>query len=193
VVDKLIEDFQQRTLQIDFIELVLVQNKKDSPISYKGAGYIRQTGDDVLTLRLYSIQTENIDFASHFNAHSRVKSGTLYDAADYYTLTGTAIDGSTWTAKDILPNCDWLAQSPNPVVKGTLAACVRGQRVPGGKGLRMYYFDKADIPTPIDQVKFQAVGYQFHIQKIITGDMARRALSIEIVPRSADHRRQNPR
>lgn len=56
-MEKTIADFQQRKLQIDFVEFVLIQNRADDPISYRGTGYIRQTADDVLTFTLYAVET----------------------------------------------------------------------------------------------------------------------------------------
>jgi hypothetical protein len=108
-MDKIIEAFQGGKLQIDFISLTLVQNSTNKPIEYRGAGYIKQTENDGLTVRLYSVETKNTDFVSDFNSFGRTKPGTLFNDAGYYTLTGTSIDGSVWTAQNLLPQCSWLA------------------------------------------------------------------------------------
>jgi hypothetical protein len=52
-LEKVIDDFRQRKLQIDFLEMELVQNKPGADAAaHRGKGYIRQTEDDVLTFRL---------------------------------------------------------------------------------------------------------------------------------------------
>jgi hypothetical protein len=152
---KLIEDFRQSKLQIDFIELKLTQNKGSDPVSYTGTGYIRQTDDDLLTFKLYSVRTENTNFADEFNKLGSTKSGALYQEDDYFTLIGTAIDGSSWMADSVLSVADWLASSPNPVVKGSISHCARGKRATPSRGMRMHYFEKADIPCLIDQVRYR--------------------------------------
>jgi hypothetical protein len=162
---KQIEAFQAGKLQVDFIDLALVQNTATDPIQYRGTGYIRQTEDDALTLRLYARETKNTDFASDFNTMESTKQGTLYKDSDYFTLTGTSIDGSVWSAQNLLPRCSWLASNPNPVVNADVGACERGQRSNKRSGIRMHYFRKADIPCRIDRAKFAACGYDFEVHK----------------------------
>ena len=164
-MEQIIRDFQHRRLQIDFVEFILVQNKATDPISFHGAGYIRQTDNDDLTFTLYAIETANTNFVTDSNNLERVKAGKLYNAADFYTLTGTAIDGTGWVAEDILPNCSWLGRHSNPVVRGSIARCARGKRAANARGLRMQYFDKADIPCLINDAKFTAAECEFHVQK----------------------------
>jgi hypothetical protein len=91
-LNDIIEDFRQGNLQIDFIKLSLVQNNLADPISYIGAGYIRQTAEDQLSVRLYSVETKNTDLGKDLNSLMSTKPGTLYKDTDYYTLTGTTLD-----------------------------------------------------------------------------------------------------
>lgn len=160
-----IETFQAGKLQVDFIDLVLIQNTATNPIQYRGTGYIRQTEDDALTLTLYAGETKNTDFASDFNTMGSIKQGTLYKDSDYFTLTGTSIDGSVWSAQNLLPQCRWLASNSNPVVNAAVGACERGQRSNKRRGIRMHYFGKADIPCLIDRAKFVACSFDFDVHK----------------------------
>ena len=153
-------------MQIDFLDLVLIQDKADEPISYKGKGYIRQTDDDTLTVRLYAVETANTDMASDFNCLNRAKSGTLYDETDFYSLTGTAPDGSTWTAKQLLPQCSWSFASANPIVEAYVSHCERGANSAEAKALRLHYFDKADLASLTDEAMFNACGLEFHVKKM---------------------------
>src|ERR1019366_9440037 len=164
-MQKIIDDFRRGKLQIDFLDLALIQNKADKPVSYKGKGYIRQTEDDRLIVRLYAVETANTDMPSDFNSLNRTKSGTLYDETDFYSLTGTAPDGSTWTAKHLLPQCSWSFASANPIVEAPVSHCERGATAAGAKALRVHYFDKADLPSLTDEATFKACGLEFHVTK----------------------------
>jgi hypothetical protein len=164
-MDKIIEAFQGGTLQIDFIELMLVQNTQNEPIEYRGTGYIRQTETGAMTVRLYSVETKNTDFMKDLNSVARVMSGTLYKDTDYFTLTGTTLDGSVWTAKNILPHGSWHAEQPNPIVNASVGHCERGQRSSTALAMRLHYFDKAVIPCLINRALFTACGLDFEIQK----------------------------
>src|ERR1700693_583906 len=86
---QIVADLQQHNLQIDFVEMKLVQNSLPNPISYRGTGYIRQTEDDTLALKLYSAEMENTDVSAGLRDYGRVKPGVIYDDADFYTLTAT--------------------------------------------------------------------------------------------------------
>lgn len=164
-MNKIIEAFQGGTLQIDFIELVLVQDTDTDPIAYRGTGYIRQTETDSLTLRLYAVETQNTDFMKDFNSLGTAKPGKLYRDTDYFNLKGRSIDGSVWTAKRLLPQSSWFAGHPNPIVDAAIGHCERGQRSATPTGMRLHYFDKADIPALIDKVKLVACGFNFNVEK----------------------------
>ena len=102
--DRIISDFKQRKLHIDFFELSLVQNKpRNDAISYKGKGYIQQTDEDVLAFKLYTSETRNTDIVSDSKRLSETKSGELYADDSYYTLDGISADGSEWKIEKVLP------------------------------------------------------------------------------------------
>ena len=163
-MNNIIEAFQSGTLQIDFIELVLVQDTDADPFAYRGPGYIRQTDAGSLTVRLDAVETQNTDFVNDLNGLGSVKPGTLYKDTDYFTLKGQSIDGSVWTAKRLLPQSSWLVGHP-PIVNAAIGRCERGQRSATATGMRLHYFDKADIPALVDKVKFVACGFNFDIEK----------------------------
>lgn len=163
--DRIISDFKQRKLHIDFLEMSLVQNKPGKQvISYKGKGYVQQTDDDVLTFKLYASETTSTDFAASFNSLNKVKSGELYSDDSYYTLIGIAADGAPWKAEHILPNCDWHGQHANPIVHGKLSFITGGELLPAPKSLAMHFFEKADLPVLIREVKFTAADCEFDVE-----------------------------
>lgn len=163
--NRIISDLKQRKLHIDFLEMSLVQNKSDEdPISYNGKGYIQQTEEDVLTFKLYANETLNTDFVADFKRLNKTKSGELYSDDSYYTLSGTSADGAAWKAENVLPNCDWAAHHPNPIVNGKLSSIKCGELLSNPKSLAMHFFEKADLPVLIGEVKFAAAGYRFHVE-----------------------------
>jgi hypothetical protein len=83
---KMIQALKERQLDFDCLEMVLTQNKEAIAISFSGKGYIRQTGEDLLTFKLYSNQTEHMTMSASLNELGRIRSGTLYEKSDYYTL-----------------------------------------------------------------------------------------------------------
>jgi hypothetical protein len=163
--DRIISDFKQRKLRIDFIEMSLVQNKPSKEaISYKGKGYVQQTDDDVLTFKLYANETINTDFSASFNLSTKIKSGKLYSEDSYFTLSGFAADGAAWKAERVLPNCHWHGQHANPIVHGRLSSITGGELLPDPKTLVMHFFEKADLPVLIREVKFTSAGCEFHVE-----------------------------
>jgi hypothetical protein len=162
--DRIISDFKQQKLHIDLREMSVVQNKPcKEAISYKGSGYIQQADDDVLTFKLYANETLNIDFYSSSNFLNKIQLGTLYSDDSYYTLSGIAADGAAWKADDVLPDCDWNVQHPNPIVHGKLSSITGGKLLSDPKSLAMHFFEKADLPMMIGEAKFMAAGCEFHV------------------------------
>ena len=162
--DRIISDFEQRKLHIDFLEMSFVQNKPGKEvISYKGKGYIQQTDDDILTFKLYVNETLNTDFVASFNCVNKIQSGELYSDDSYYTLSGIAADGVVWKAGHILPNCHWHGQDANPSVHGQLSSITGGDLQSNPKSLAMH-FEKADLPVLIHQVKFTVADCEFHVE-----------------------------
>jgi hypothetical protein len=164
-LEKVIDDFRQRKLQIDLLEMELIQNKPGGDaIVYKGKGYIRQTEDDVLTFRLYADEARNTDIAKSINTWHAIKPGRLYVETDYYTLKGLASDGTSWTAEQVLPQEDWLASHDKPIAHGKLRSCIRSQDRTMPRALGLYFFEKADLPCLLPTISFPAQGCTFEVE-----------------------------
>jgi hypothetical protein len=163
--NRIISEFKQRRLHVDFLEMSLVQNKPgNGAISYKGKGFIRQTQDDILTFKLYASETHNTDFAADFNWFNHIKSGQVYSDEAYYILNGIASDGSTWAAERVMPECNWHVEHPNPIVHGKLSSISGGELVPDPKSIALHFFEKADLPVQIREAKFKAAGCEFDVE-----------------------------
>lgn len=163
--DRIISNFKQRKLHIDFLELSLVQNKAgNEAIAYRGKGYVQQTADDVLVFKLYANETLNSDFVSSFNSLNGTKSGELYSDDSYFTLKGVASDGGVWRAEQVLPGRDWHNEHANPIVHGKLSSITGGDWRSDPRYLSMHFFEKADVPMLIREVKFTAANCEFHVE-----------------------------
>lgn len=187
-LEKVIDDFRQRKLQIDFLEMELVQNKPGpDAVAYRGKGYIRQTEDDVLTFRLWANDVKNMDFKKSFDVWQETVPGKLYDEGSYYTFKGLASDGTAWSAEQALPEADWLASHDKPILHGKLRSCVRNSSGTIPHTLSLYFFEKADIPCLLDEITFTAQGCTFHVEK--EDDLFRvRARSEQPLPEHFDTR-----
>ncbi|MBR1170236.1 hypothetical protein [Bradyrhizobium liaoningense] len=164
--NRIISDFKQRKLHIDFLELSLVQNTPGSrAISYKGKGYVQQTDDDFLAFTLYAEQTLNTDFSQAINESNTLRTGELYPKGAYYNLRGTASDGTIWTAEDVLPVCDWHAEYMNPIVRGKLSSMLGGELLPEPKSVALHFFEKSALPMTGREAKFRAAACDFQIEK----------------------------
>jgi hypothetical protein len=173
--ERIVSDFKQRKLHIDFHELTLVQNKPGiKGISYKGKGYIRQTDEDILTFKLYSNETHNTNWADNFNRHNRIEAGKLYSEDSYYKLTGVAVDRTVWSAERILPKSTWnVGQDDNPILHGDISTVMVGDKPPESRSITMHFFEKASLPIMISEVKFVAVKCEFHIESLDDGFVVR--------------------
>jgi hypothetical protein len=145
---KMIQALKELKLEFDCLELVLTQNKEANPISFSGKGYVRQTGEDLLTFKLYSNHTANTTISTSLNELGRIRSGTLYEKSDYYTLQLKLTDGSVWIADDILPQHGWNLDDPNPIVTGKFSSMYSTTSLAKPQHtLHLQFFDEADIPT----------------------------------------------
>ncbi|MET4356425.1 hypothetical protein ABIC08_006388 [Bradyrhizobium sp. RT9b] len=187
-LDKLIENFRQRKLQVDLLQMELTQNKEGSTaIVYTGKGYIRQTEDDVLTFKLYADEAKNTNMAASFNSWNDIVPGQVYDESAYYTLRAIASDGETWAAEQVLPQCDWLGWHDKPVVYGKLNSCVRGVPPKEPRGLALHFFERTDLPCLINEANFSAQGCTFQVTKDDEGFVVR-AKSEQALPAYFDTR-----
>ena len=164
-LNDVISDFEQRKLHIDFLEMSLTQNKSGvKVISYTGKGYVEQTDDDVLFLKMYVNETANTSLFDEFKNLNQTKSGELYPDDSYYTLSGIAADGTTWKAEHVLPACKWHVQHPNPIVDARLSSITGGELARDPKSLEMHFFEKADLPVLSRKARFTVGRYDFHVE-----------------------------
>jgi len=157
--DHIISTFRQRKLHVDFLELSLVQNKPgDDAISYRGKGYIQQTEDDILTFKLYANETRNTDFAADFNRVNETKSGEFIPREH---ITHAERHRERWIdmeCRTCLAGMAIARRAQQSIVHGKLSSVNAGELVPDPKSIAMHFFEGADLPVSIREVKFMAAG-----------------------------------
>lgn len=164
-------------LRLDCVEMELVQDGVDNPIHYRGKGYIEQTSDGGLTMKVYSTE-HNADVFGSFEQH--ITAGRFLPKTEFYSLKAVAIDGVEWTASGLYPDCTWLARHPNPVVTAEINVLAHEFALPGtGYRTRIDFFDEVDLPftdpvrtiTPfferseLGSAEFTAGDYEFTFKK----------------------------
>lgn len=163
---RIISDFRQRNLHIDFVDMLLTQKTApENAISYRGKGYVRQTEDDILTFKLYAGETTNTNFLANLDRMTGIQSGELYSDKDLYELVGTASNGTIWVAKGVIPQCDWPSEQHQPIVYSQLGSIEVGSPAANPKSLSLHFFEKADLPVPIRNARFEAARCDFHLEK----------------------------
>jgi hypothetical protein len=150
ISSEIIQALKERKLDLDCVEMVLRQNKEPDSIAFAGKGYIRQTSDDAITFKLYADRTENTTMIASLDTLNRVRSGTLYEKSDYYTLQAKSIDGAVWITESILPEHHWNIDNPNPILTGKLSSVYSVTQVTKPKhSLYLRFFDEANVPTTL--------------------------------------------
>lgn len=141
------------TLNLDFVEMSLTQDGSVHPIVYRGRGYLRQDSHKGFVLKLYAEETINTDMFAGWRERPGVTAGKLLPDTEYYSLQATCVDGTKWTAKRLLVDCDWLSGHSNPVVNSAVNVLESVSGWPGTEHfLRLHFFDNAELPylSPIE-------------------------------------------
>lgn len=166
-ITEILSAFKGRVLEIDCIDMQLIQNKTTNPISFRGNGYLRQTNNDTLQFKLYATESINTNMIADLNVTQSLKSGEIISEDEYYSLAATANDGVTWTAENIIPNCNWFFGHENPIVMGQLGLLSTENPVPNeGYSVRLHFFEEAEIPCRENHHEFSGNGCNFSVQKL---------------------------
>ena len=146
VIDETIADLKAGKLAIDCIDMALTQVADERPITFRGKGYIRQDEEGVFRFKIYAQEVDNTDHFKTLERHLQGQSGTIVERQEYYSLVATDMAGKAWAATDLLPDCSW-GSGGAVVVSGTIALLTTCYQTSlGAGGLRVHFFDSADIP-----------------------------------------------
>lgn len=178
-LDDLISSLKNKTLEFDCGSMELTQSTSSSPILFKGRGFVKQSSEDELMFRIYATST-NVDQFSWWKHRFGPRSGRLFEESDFFALTITDGSGTRWTASDIIPDCNWLADDPNPVISGKLHSVATSETGSAThNALRLTFFDEVELPyqlgtktevdgktsMKLDHAKFSAANCDFLVRK----------------------------
>jgi len=170
--------FQQRTLEIDCVEMVLTQSASANPIVHKGKGYIRQDTNDVLTFKIYATETRNLTPFDSFKSSLGATAGQLFSPSDFFDLSATSNEGTVWHAERIIPRYNWTV-GHDPIVLGNIGLLYIAQSLAESRHfVQIHFFDHVDLPHTLatkseidghvtvnrDTSKFVAVGADFVVR-----------------------------
>ncbi|WP_439614388.1 hypothetical protein [Reyranella sp.] len=172
---------QAKNFGFDCVKMSLAQSTTTSPILFEGKGYIRQNLEDQFEFKIYPTKPTSIDWNDWCQHKLSANSGKLFQASDYFSLAITDESGGTWTASNILPDCNWLIGHRDPVVVfGKLHSLNSTQQSPITRNyLKLIFFDEVELPynqmvkssvngrisTARHQAKFSAANCNFLVSK----------------------------
>ena len=169
-IEDRIAELKENRLRFDCIKMDLVQSQNSNPVAFRGMGFIEQKPDGQLTFKIFVSVFENTDVMRHFNASMETSPGKLFAPEKYYDLTLVSVDGSIWTASNILPECSWSRHS-TPIVTGKLRKIRTSEdiRKATKENLDVYFFE--DLKLPIwpkregGVAKFEAANCEFEVRE----------------------------
>ncbi|MGA3301786.1 MAG: hypothetical protein ABSC72_00680 [Methylovirgula sp.] len=192
--EEIIQNLKAGQLDFDCKKMSLVQPKGDG-ISFDGKGYIRLSDNKILSFKIYVTRFKNTDQFQYLRTVFGAAPGKLYSEKDFYELVAVAHDGMEWTAKNILPTCNWSVEG-EVVVEGTIASILTQRQTNATGGyLKVHFFDELEVPLTLltkteshgseyyqrDRAKFSALGCEFEVRNR-SGELSIETSSSEQLP-----------
>lgn len=145
-IEDTIEAFRKGSFEVDCPTMVLKQRKENGEIC-QGSGYLKQASDGSLTYKMYVASSVNSGPFRQLEIYSRVRPGKLFTDEDYYDLTVTTIDGTTWTASRFFPGFSSDIEGGSKLSYGRLDT-VRAELPNGNRGnyQRLHFFEEYELP-----------------------------------------------
>jgi hypothetical protein len=178
IFEKTIDSFRRGLLDIDCKRMVLSARKQGGD-QFEGQGYIRQSEDGALTLKIYVTQHTATPY-EHFTSWLAVSAGRVHSDDMYYDLDATGHDGTRWTAKRILPAPRWDASDASVLMKGQIQSITAHLDMPIPQHfLQLHFFEEYVVPLHRtsraeldgqvylvrDRDEFDACGSKFEIRR----------------------------
>lgn len=119
---KIVTSFFNGEMHEECISMVLSQNTEDSPIIFKGKGYIKQNKSKSIHFTIYSIGAHDTRTEERFFPESIGIPGQIVSADKYYTLEVINSFGKRWRAERIIPdfNPSYLEDGTHVIAKGKI-------------------------------------------------------------------------
>ena len=195
-IDKIIDTFRQRALDLDCKRMVLVQRKTGGE-RFEGQGCIRQLTDGTLIFKIY-VTEHNVKPFRDLETELGIRSGELYSDDMLYDLDATGRDGTRWTATRILPECHWDYSGISVSVNSQMQSIISHLELRQPQYyLRLHFFEEYEVPlnrtseiekegnrwAVRDRAEFEACGSKFEVRKRDgSGDTIIKAVSASPLP-----------
>lgn len=172
-IEQAIDDLRQGLFEIDCPTMELRQRKDNGEVCH-GSGYIKQGSDGRLTYKLYVAFAINSGPMRQLETFTKVRPGKLFEDEDYYDLTATAIDGTTWTASRFFPSFDSDVDGKTKISYGPLDT-LRADLPNNNRNhyQRLHFFEELDLPLHL-MSKTERNGSKFYTLdrcEFIVGDL----------------------
>lgn len=178
-IEDSIEALRQGSFEIDCPTMALKQRKENGEVC-QGSGYIKQAADGRMTYKLYVASSINSGPFRQLEIYRKVRPGKLFEDEDYYDLTATTIDGTTWTATRFFPAFCSDVEANTKLSHGHLET-IRAELPNHNRGnyQRLHFFEELDLPVNLmsetdrngsecyilDRCKFDIGDLKFEVSK----------------------------
>jgi hypothetical protein len=178
IFEKTIDTFRRGTLDIDCKRMALSARKQNGD-RFEGQGYIRQSEEGGLTVKIYVTQHTAAPF-EHFAAWLAASAGQVHTDDMFYDLDATGHDGTRWTAKRILLSPRWDASDASVLMSGQIQSITAHLDMPiPHHFLRLHFFEEYVVPLHRtsraeldgqvyfvrDRDEFEACGSKFEVRR----------------------------
>ena len=145
-IEDSIEALRQGSFEIDCPAMALKQRNENGEVC-QGSGYIKQAPDGRLIYKMYIASSINSGPFRQLEIYSKVRPGKLFEDEDYYDLTATTIDGTTWTATGFFPAFSADIEANTKLSHGHLEA-IRAELPNHNRGnyQRLHFFEELELP-----------------------------------------------
>jgi hypothetical protein len=145
-IDDSIETSRLGSFEVDCPTMELKQRKDNGEVC-RGSGYIKQGPDGRLTYKLYVGSSLNSGPFRQLEIYSKVRPGKLFEDEDYYDLTATTIEGTTWTASRIFPSFSSDVEANTKISYGPLDT-IRAELPNHNRNhyQRLHFFEELELP-----------------------------------------------
>lgn len=145
-IDDSIETFRQGSFEVD-CPIMELKQRKDNGEAYRGSGYIKQCADGRLTYKLYVETSVNSGPFRQLETYSKVRPGKLFEDEDYYDLTATTIESTTWTAARVFPSFSSDVEANTKISYGQLDT-IRAELPNHNRNnyQRLHFFEELELP-----------------------------------------------
>lgn len=142
----------------------LTQMRTDTPIQYKGTGYIHQNEEGMIEFKIYCCNT-NTNMTDCLRRDFSKKSGEIFSESDYFQLLAIALDGTTWKAERFLIDASWPTEG-KPIIIGRVSELrAEWNTQKPAHSVRIIFFEQANIPCIIDKIEFSTNNCDFTFRK----------------------------